>query len=129
MIAAEVSDYRELARRRVPHFLFEYLDGGAFSQTTLRRNVEDFQSIEVRQAVMRNVSAMSIETELFGQKISMPVALAPVGLSGLYARRGEIRARGPRGWRACPSRSPPCQPAAWRSFPKARPIPSGSSST
>ena len=91
MIAAEVSDYRELARRRLPRFLFDYLDGGAFSETTLRRNVDDFRDIEVRQRVMRDVSALSTETELFGKTIAMPVALAPVGLSGLYARRGEIQ--------------------------------------
>ena len=91
MIAAEVSDYRELARRRLPRFLFDYLDGGAFSETTLRRNVDDFRDIEVRQRVMRDVSALSTETELFGKTVSMPVALAPVGLSGLYARRGEIQ--------------------------------------
>ena len=91
MIAAEVSDYRELARRRLPRFLFDYLDGGAFSETTLKRNVEDFQNIEVRQRVMRDVSALSTETELFGKTIAIPVAMAPVGLSGLYARRGEIQ--------------------------------------
>jgi L-lactate dehydrogenase (cytochrome) len=92
MIPGEIADYRELARRRLPRFLFEYIDGGAGPQTTLRRNVEDFHSIRLRQRVMRDVSKLKLSTTLFGQELSMPVALAPVGLSGLYARRGECQA-------------------------------------
>ncbi len=92
MIPGEVADYRELARRKLPRFLFEYIDGGAGDQTTLKRNVSDFQAIRLRQRVMRDVSKLDLSTNLFGQDFSMPVALAPVGLSGLYARRGEVQA-------------------------------------
>lgn len=92
MIAASISDYRELARRRIPKFLFEYIDGGSYAERTLHWNVEDLQNVMLRQRVLRDVSALDLSTELFGQKLSMPVALAPVGLAGLTARRGEVQA-------------------------------------
>ena len=90
--AASVSDYRALAKSRLPHFLFEYLDGGSYDEVTLRRNVADLQDVALRQRVMRDVSAIELSTELFGQRWAMPVGLGPVGLSGLYARRGEVQA-------------------------------------
>ena len=90
--AASVSDYRALAKARLPRFLFEYLDGGSYDEVTLRRNVEDLQSVALRQRVLRDVSAIDLSTELFGQRWAMPVGLGPVGLSGLYARRGEVQA-------------------------------------
>jgi L-lactate dehydrogenase (cytochrome) len=90
--AANVSDYRALAKARLPHFLFEYLDGGSYDEVTLRRNIEDLQAVALRQRVLRDVSATDLSTELFGQRWAMPVGLGPVGLSGLYARRGEVQA-------------------------------------
>ena len=92
MILANIDDYRELARRRLPHFLFEYIDGGAFSETTLRNNASDLQKIGLRQRVLRDVSQVSTETTLFGQTMAMPIALSPVGIAGLNARRGEVQA-------------------------------------
>lgn len=90
--AASVSDYRELAKRRVPHFLFEYVDGGSYDQVTLGRNESDLREIALRQRVMRNVSQLDPSAELLGQKARLPVALAPIGLAGLLARRGEVQA-------------------------------------
>ena len=90
--AASIGDYRALAKARLPHFLFEYLDGGSYDEVTLRRNVEDLQSIALRQRVLRDVSSINLSIELFGQRWAMPVGLGPVGLSGLYARRGEVQA-------------------------------------
>jgi L-lactate dehydrogenase (cytochrome) len=90
--AANVTDYRALAKARLPHFLFEYLDGGSYDEVTLRRNVEDLQSIALKQRVLRDVSSIDLSTELFGKRWAMPVGLGPVGLSGLYARRGEVQA-------------------------------------
>jgi L-lactate dehydrogenase (cytochrome) len=90
--AANVSDYRALAKARLPHFLFEYLDGGSYDEVTLRRNVEDLQSIGLRQRVLRDVSNIDLSAELFDKRWSMPVGLGPVGLAGLYARRGEVLA-------------------------------------
>jgi L-lactate dehydrogenase (cytochrome) len=92
MIPACVSDYRELARRRLPRLLFDYIDGGSYAETTLRRNVEDFEAIALRQRVLRDVSAINLSTELFGQPMSMPVGLGPIGMAGMYARRGEVQA-------------------------------------
>jgi L-lactate dehydrogenase (cytochrome) len=90
--AASVGDYRALAKARLPHFLFEYLDGGSYDEVTLRRNVGDLQRVALRQRVLRDVSSIDLSTRLFGKSWAMPVGLAPVGLSGLYARRGEVQA-------------------------------------
>ena len=92
MIVANVQDFREAARRRLPHFLFEYIDGGSFAQVTLRRNIQDLELVALRQRVLRDVSNLELSTELFGQKLAMPVALAPIGLAGMTARRGECQA-------------------------------------
>lgn len=89
---ANIADYRALAKVRLPHFLFEYVDGGSYDEVTLRRNVEDLQAIALKQRVMRDVSDLNLSTELFGTKWSLPVGLGPVGMSGMYARRGEVQA-------------------------------------
>jgi L-lactate dehydrogenase (cytochrome) len=90
--AASALDYRELARRRLPHFLFEYIDGGSYAEVTLRRNVADLEAIALRQRVLTDVSTLDLTTELFGRRQSLPVALAPIGLAGMNARRGEVQA-------------------------------------
>ena len=90
--AASVGDFRALAKARLPHFLFEYIDGGSYDEVTLRRNVDDLQAIALKQRVLRDVSAIDVTTELFGAKWSLPVGLGPVGMSGMYARRGEVQA-------------------------------------
>ena len=92
MKAASILDYRELARRRLPRFLFEYIDGGSYAEVTLRRNVSDLEQIALRQRVLRDVSTIDLATTLFGQTMAMPVALGPIGLAGLSARRGEVQA-------------------------------------
>lgn len=92
MTAAAVIDYRDLARRRTPHFLFEYVDGGAYDEVTLKRNVDDLRAVALRQRVLRDVSRIDLTTTLFGQEWAMPIGLAPVGLAGLNARRGEVQA-------------------------------------
>jgi L-lactate dehydrogenase (cytochrome) len=90
--AASALDYRELARRRLPHFLFEYIDGGSYDETTLRRNRRDLSEVALRQRVLKDVSTLDTSAILFGRKVRMPVALAPIGLAGLTARRGEVQA-------------------------------------
>jgi L-lactate dehydrogenase (cytochrome) len=85
-------DWRDAARRRLPRVLFDYIDGGSYAEHTLRRNESDMAAVELRQRVMRDVSVVSTETELLGQRLAMPLLLAPVGLSGMYARRGEVQA-------------------------------------
>ncbi|MGY4494930.1 FMN-dependent L-lactate dehydrogenase LldD [Pseudomonas sp. TE3610] len=92
MIISASTDYRAAAQRTLPPFLFHYLDGGAYAERTLRRNVDDLADIALRQRVLRNMSELSLETQLFGETLSMPAALAPIGLAGMFARRGEVQA-------------------------------------
>ena len=89
---ATVNDYRELARRRLPRQLFDYIDGGAYEEATMRSNVADLERLLLRQVVMRDVSTRSQEVEVLGQRLAMPVILAPVGLAGMFARRAELQA-------------------------------------
>jgi L-lactate dehydrogenase (cytochrome) len=72
--------------------LFDYIDGGSYDEATMRRNVSDLNEIALRQRVLRDVSQIDLSTTLFGRKMSMPVALGPVGISGMCARRGEAQA-------------------------------------
>jgi L-lactate dehydrogenase (cytochrome) len=90
--AASIGDYRVMAKRRLPHFLFEYIDGGSYAEVTLKRNIMDLEAVALRQRVLRDVSSVDTSTSLFGQRLSMPVVLAPIGLAGLNARRGEVQA-------------------------------------
>jgi len=92
MIISSTLDFREAARRRLPRFLFDYADGGAYAEETLRRNVSDLTGIALRQRVLKNVADIDLSTTLFGQKMAMPVGLGPVGISGMYHRRGEVQA-------------------------------------
>lgn len=92
MPIASVLDFREAARRRLPRFLFEYIDGGSYAEVTLRKNVSELSDIALRQRVLRDVSALDLTTSLFGREQALPVALAPIGLAGLNARRGECQA-------------------------------------
>ncbi len=92
MIISSSADYREAARRRLPPFLFHYIDGGAYAEQTLRRNVDDLAAVALRQRVLKDMSQLDTSIELFGEKLALPVALSPVGLTGMYARRGEVQA-------------------------------------
>lgn len=87
-----VSDYREVARKRLPTQLFDYLDGGSYAERTLGDNVEAFGRLKLRQRVLRDVSTIDTTAEVFGEKWTIPAALAPVGFAGMYARRGEVQA-------------------------------------
>lgn len=92
MIISSASDYREAARRKLPRFLFDYIDGGAYAEHTLRANSADLTGISLRQRILKNVESLSLGTTLFDQPLSMPIILAPVGLTGMFARRGEVQA-------------------------------------
>ena len=89
---ATVLDYRELARRRLPRQLFDYVDGGAYEEMTMRANVADLERVLLRQVVMRDVSTRDTAVEVLGQKMAMPIVLAPVGLGGMMATRAEVQA-------------------------------------
>jgi L-lactate dehydrogenase (cytochrome) len=92
---ASVADYRALSRARVPRFLFDYTDGGSYAERTLAANERDLANVALDQRVLVDVSRIDTGIRLLGQKLAMPVILAPVGLGGLHARRGEVQA-----WRA-----------------------------
>lgn len=86
---ATPADYRRLAEKRLPRFLFDYIDGGSGTEQTLAANCRDFDHILLRQRVMRNVDNVDTTADLLGRSASMPLMLAPVGMAGMFARRGE----------------------------------------
>lgn len=97
IIPVTAADYCRLAKKRLPRFLFDYIDGGAGEECSLARNVAAFQTVALKQRVMRDVSRIDTATTVLGQELSMPVVLAPVALAGMYRRRGEAQAaRGAR---------------------------------
>jgi L-lactate dehydrogenase (cytochrome) len=90
---ASTADYRREAERRLPRFLFDYLDGGAYQERTLRENVTAFEQLRLKQQVMRDVSQIDTRTELLSHPAAFPAALAPIGLGGMMARRAEVQAK------------------------------------
>lgn len=92
MIISATTDYRAAAKKKLPPFLFHYIDGGSYSESTLRANVADLENISLKQKVLKDMSNLTLEHEVFGEKLAMPIALSPVGLTGMYARRGEVQA-------------------------------------
>jgi L-lactate dehydrogenase (cytochrome) len=99
---ATAGDYRELARRRLPRQLFDYVDGGAYEEVTMRANVADLANLRLRQVVMRDVSVRDPSVEVLGQQLAMPVALAPIGLGGMMATRAEVQAARAAEWMGIP---------------------------
>jgi len=87
-----IADLKDLARRRVPKMFFDYADSGAWTESTYRANEEDFQKIKFRQRVLVDMSNRSLESTMIGKKVSMPVALAPTGLTGMQHADGEMLA-------------------------------------
>ena len=109
--ALNVEDLRRLARRRLPRTIFEFVDGGAQDETTLRANREDFERIAFRPRVLTDVSRRRLETTLLGSPSRMPLVVAPTGLAGLLRRRGELagaRAAGAAGVPFCLSTMATC---------------------
>jgi L-lactate dehydrogenase (cytochrome) len=92
MIISSTLDFREAARRRLPRFLFDYADGGANNEHTLRRNVLDLAEVPLRQRVLMGGGEVNLSTTLFGRERPLPVMLGPVGIAGMYRRRGETQA-------------------------------------
>ena len=89
---ATFTDYRELARRRLPRQLFDYVDGGAFAENSMRANEADLHGLKLRQRVLRDVSSRTLETTVLGETMSIPLLLAPVGFAGMFAPRAEVLA-------------------------------------
>src|ERR671923_1783029 len=89
---ATLLDYRELGGRRLPRQLFDYVDGGAYEEATMLANVADLEGVLLRQVVMRDVSVRDPAVEVLGERLALPIVLAPVGLAGMLARRAEVQA-------------------------------------
>jgi L-lactate dehydrogenase (cytochrome) len=99
-----IEDLRVLAKRRIPKALFDYVDGGSYDQITLRANRDEFNAVTLRQRVLVDTSKRDLSTEMLGEKVSMPVAIAPTGMTGLLHGDGEIlaaRAAEQRGIKFC----------------------------
>ena len=92
MIVSAPSDYREAARRRLPRFLFDYNDGGAVAENTMNANATELASVALRQRVLCGAGEPTLATTILDASWAMPVALGPVGATGMYARRGEVQA-------------------------------------
>ncbi|HNQ56468.1 MAG TPA: L-lactate dehydrogenase [Candidatus Desulfobacillus denitrificans] len=91
-VPASVSDYRLLAERRLPRAFFDYIDGGAYNELTLAANRNDLDALRLHQRVLRGAANIDTSTAVLGEPLAQPVILGPVGLAGLYARRGEVQA-------------------------------------
>ncbi|MER8535006.1 alpha-hydroxy-acid oxidizing protein [Mesorhizobium sp. M1005] len=87
-----IADLKDLARRRVPKMFFDYADSGAWTESTYRANEEDFQKIKFRQRVLVDMDNRSLESTMIGEKVAMPVALAPTGMTGMQHPDGEMLA-------------------------------------
>ena len=92
LIPVTASDYRRLAKKRLPRNLFDYIDGGSYNETTLAANVQDFEKLRMKQSVLRDVENINTKANLFGEEFAMPLGLAPIGLAGMMARRAEVQA-------------------------------------
>ncbi|MDT8410222.1 MAG: L-lactate dehydrogenase [Wenzhouxiangellaceae bacterium] len=91
-LPATIGDFRRLARRRLPRFLYDYYAGGAGRERTLAANADDWDRVKLRQRVLVDVEQIDTGTTLAGEACAMPLALAPIGLGGMAARRGELQA-------------------------------------
>jgi L-lactate dehydrogenase (cytochrome) len=87
-----IEDLRVLAQRRVPRMFYDYADSGSWTEGTYRANEEDFRGILLRQRVAQNMEGRTLRTQMIGQDVAMPVALAPTGLTGMQHADGEILA-------------------------------------
>jgi len=89
---ATAGDYRELALRRLPRHLFDYLDGAAYDEVTAGENRQAFHRLRLRQRVLRDVSQLNFATRVLGQDLALPLILGPLGIAGVMARRAEVQA-------------------------------------
>jgi L-lactate dehydrogenase (cytochrome) len=87
-----IEDLRQVARRRVPRAFFDYAEAGSYSQETLHANRADLEHIKLRQRVLVDVSQRDVGTTILGEKVALPLALAPIGLCGMQHGDGEILA-------------------------------------
>ena len=90
-LIANIDDYRKQCEARLPRFLYDYISGGSFQENTLRGNISELQGTLLRQRVMVDESHLNLSIELWGQALSLPIVLGPVGMAGMYSSRGEVK--------------------------------------
>src|SRR6056297_689116 len=91
-VITNIDDLKRIYRRRVPKMFYDYAESGSWTEQTFRENTSDFSDIYLRQRIAVDMSNRSTATQMIGQDVSMPVALAPVGLTGMQHADGEIKA-------------------------------------
>jgi isopentenyl diphosphate isomerase/L-lactate dehydrogenase-like FMN-dependent dehydrogenase len=91
-VITNIEDLRVLHEKRAPRMFYDYADSGSWTEGTYRANESDFQAIKLRQRVAVNIDKRSVATEMIGRDVAMPVALAPVGMTGMQSADGEIKA-------------------------------------
>ena len=91
-VITNIEDLRVLAKKRVPRMFYDYADSGSWTESTYRANESDFQKIKLRQRILINMENRSTVSKMIGQKVAMPVAIAPTGLTGMQHADGEILA-------------------------------------
>ncbi|MEW6706678.1 MAG: alpha-hydroxy acid oxidase [Pseudomonadota bacterium] len=101
-VITTIEDLRVLARKRVPRMFYDYADSGSWTESTYRANESDFQRIKFRQRVAVNMEGRTVRTQMIGQEVAMPVALAPTGLTGMQHADGEILAARAAEWMGVP---------------------------
>ena len=92
MTFVNIAHLRDVARQRLPRMFFDYLDGGSFSETTLRRNVWDFEALVLEQRILADVADRDLSHMILGRRAKLPVVLGPIGFCGMMAPRGELLA-------------------------------------
>ncbi len=92
VVASHAGHLKETARRRLPRVIYDFLEGGSNDEVTLKRNRDDFEAVQLNQRVFDHAASRNMCTVLFGQRAEIPVALAPIGLGGVFYPRAEIRA-------------------------------------
>ena len=88
--AYNIDDLRRMAKKRLPRGIFEYVDRGAEDEVALRHNTEIYRSLKIKNRVLKNVSARTTETEIFGRKLAMPFGISPTASAGLVSEGGEV---------------------------------------
>lgn len=124
-----VEDLKRIYKRRTPRMFYDYAESGSWTEQTFRENTTDFQEIHLRQRVAIDMAGRSTKSQMIGQDVSMPVALAPVGLTGMQSADGEIKAARAAEKFGVPTRCRPCRSARSRMSPKTLPSHSGYKST
>ena len=91
-VITEIEDLKRLHKRRTPKMFYDYAESGSWTEQTFRENCSDFDDIRLRQRIAVDMTGRSTAGQMVGQDVAMPVALAPVGLTGMQRADGEIKA-------------------------------------